>query len=63
MKTSSFSVNQYDSDGDIIDECVLIHMNNNTILRFSSLEYYVDFIDRLTEMKKEIIETWNECNK
>lgn len=50
---ASFSVNQYDNDGDIVDECILVHMGN-TILRFSTVNQLDSFAERLKSLSKEI---------
>lgn len=50
---ASFSVNQYDNDGDIVDECILVHMGN-TILRFSTVNQLDSFVQRLKSLSKEI---------
>lgn len=49
----SFSINQYDEDGDAFDECVLIHLDSvvsGLILRFDN----VADIDKLAQTLKII---------
>lgn len=52
-RNATFSVNQYDSDGDIVDECVLVHVGT-TILRFSTVAEVDAFIKRLEKISSEI---------
>ena len=49
----TFSVNRYDYEGDLLDECVLLHLGKNTIIRLEKDELQ-DLIDRLERIKKEI---------
>ncbi|RNB59477.1 hypothetical protein EDM57_04870 [Brevibacillus gelatini] len=50
---ATFSVNQYDKDGDVVDECVLVHIGT-TILRFSTVSQLDVFIERLQTISSEI---------
>ncbi|GIO36905.1 hypothetical protein J41TS12_17660 [Paenibacillus antibioticophila] len=50
---ASFSVNQYDNDGDVVDECILVHVGD-TILRFSTISQLDGFAERLQSLSKEI---------
>lgn len=52
-KNASFSVNHYDKDGDLIEECVLIHVGT-TILQFSTVSQLDGFIEQLTKISEEI---------
>ena len=52
-KNASFSVNHYDQDGDIVDECVLIHIGT-TILQLSTVSHLDSFIEQLQTISKEI---------
>jgi hypothetical protein len=54
MLNATFSVNQYDEDGDSFDECVLIHLNNGVILRFNDVNEVDQFAERLTKLTNEI---------
>lgn len=56
---ATFSVNQYDQDGDVVDECVLVHVGT-TILRFSTTKQLDDFVVQLQKISKEIKENYNE---
>lgn len=38
MITYSWSVNIYDSDGDVIEKCVLVHAGEDAILKFQDAE-------------------------
>jgi hypothetical protein len=53
----SFSVNQYDSDGDITDDCVLLHLDT-TILKLSNVKQLDVFIEQLQAISKEIKENY-----
>jgi hypothetical protein len=54
---ATFSINQYDKDGDTWDECVLVHVGT-TILRFSNVNQLDTFINRLQGISKEIKEEY-----
>lgn len=51
----TYSINQYDHDGDIYDNCILIHMDN-TILRFESVGDLKNFIDKLSICHNQILD-------
>ena len=53
----TFSVNLHDSDGDVYEECIMIHLGNGVILQFKNMDSYQRFIDSLNSMKSEIRET------
>jgi hypothetical protein len=52
-QNATFSVNHYDYEGDLIDDCVLIHLDS-TILKFSSVKQLDVFIEQLQKISKEI---------
>jgi hypothetical protein len=52
----SFSVNLHDYEGDVYEECIMVHLGNGVILQFKDLEAYEDFIARMVYMKAEIKE-------
>lgn len=54
----TFSVDQHDSDGDVYDECLLLHVDKNLIIRLerNGLD---DFINSLKIIKKELKENYN----
>lgn len=54
--TLTFSINQYDQDGDKFDDCILIYFNNNVILRFKSIEEYEEFVKKANNLIPEIKE-------
>jgi hypothetical protein len=54
-RNATFSVNQYDSDGDVVDDCVLVHLDA-TILKFSGVKQLDGFIEQLNKISKEIKE-------
>lgn len=49
-----FSVNQYDSDGDCFDECVLLQLDNGILLRFNGIEELKEFVDKTNKCIAEI---------
>lgn len=51
----SFAINQYDSDGDIADECILLYLDA-TILKLSGVKQLDVFIENLQLISKEIKE-------
>jgi hypothetical protein len=52
----SFSVNQYDYEGDKFDDCILIHIDKVMILRFENVDQLEKFSDDLKAATKEIKE-------
>lgn len=54
----TFSVDQHDSDGDVYDECLLLHVDKNLIIRLerNGLD---DFINSLKLIQKELKENYN----
>ena len=53
-KFLGFSTNLYDNDGDKYDECVLLHIDDDTILRFETIEQLEKFADDIKDMLEEI---------
>lgn len=51
-----FSVNQCDSDGDNWDKCIILHINENIMLRFSNTDEWVVFAENMLKMVAEINE-------
>ena len=60
MKKLTFSVNQCNHKGDVFDECILIHINDDCILRFNDITEYDKFILDLSKMRKEMGENIKE---
>lgn len=58
-----YSINQRDEDGDPFDTCVLIHIDNNIILRFKNYDKLSEFVDKLSNMKDEVRESWKMYNE
>jgi len=54
----TFSVNLYDEDGDIYQEGIFLHINENTILKLKSSDEMERFINRLENCLKEIRENY-----
>lgn len=40
---TSFSINLHDDDGDVYEKCILIHVNDTTILKFRNIQELEDF--------------------
>jgi hypothetical protein len=54
----SFSINQHDSDGDVYDQCVLLHCGDSTILRFENVEKLEQFCNAAKRCCDEINRDW-----
>jgi hypothetical protein len=52
----SFSVDLCDNEGDVYDECILIHVGESTIIKFSSFSEVVAFSSQLSGMLPELKE-------
>ncbi len=52
----TFSVNQHDSDGDVYDECILLHIGDALIIRLEK-DGLDNFIDSLNRIRNELRET------
>jgi hypothetical protein len=52
-----FSVNDYDSDGDLVDECIHLHFDDILILRIDR-NGIGDLIEKLQSIKNEIEENY-----
>lgn len=50
----TFSLNEYDYEGDLFDECLKIHIDDTFILRFDNVEKLDEFIGELNEISNEI---------
>lgn len=48
-----FSVDLRDKDGDVYEECILIHVDNRTILKFNSFLEVSDFSNQVGSLLKE----------
>jgi len=55
---ASFSVNLHDSDGDVYQECLLIHLENNVIIQLKNKKDLEELINKLAEIKKELDENY-----
>jgi hypothetical protein len=54
MKNVFFSINQYDKDGDAIDECILLHIGDDVILRLNGKEELDSLIEQLKNCQRQI---------
>ena len=52
-----WSVNLYDSDGDVNEKCVLVHAGEQTILKFKNSEELEDFAKEIFKSLHEMRET------
>ena len=55
----TFSIHEYDSDGDILDEGLFIHCEGIRIKIGDYLDSIDDLINQLQKIKKEILENYN----
>ena len=55
--TYSWSVNLYDSDGDVLEKCVLVHAGTDVILNFQDTEHLENFAKEILRSLPEIKET------
>ena len=53
-----FNINMYDQDGDVSDNCLLLHFDNTFILRLSDLKELDQVIKQLQDIKSEITENY-----
>ena len=52
----SFTLNQYDDEGDMWDECILLHIEGDTtIIRLKNIKDLEEMIEKLNSIKKEIL--------
>ena len=51
-----WSLNLHDRDGDVYDECLLVHVGEDTILKFTSVEELDAFADKIKGSIREIKE-------
>jgi hypothetical protein len=54
----NFSINDFDSDGDMSEAGVYLHFGNARIRVADTKEEFTDFIKRLQSMEKEIYENY-----
>ena len=59
MKTT-FSVNDYDADGDIVSDGIFLHFQSARIKVAKDITEYDDFIRHLESMRKEILANLQE---
>jgi hypothetical protein len=53
----SFSHNLKDSDGDVYDECLLVFIGNDTIIKFKDADELEAFANKILGSMKEIRES------
>lgn len=47
-------VNSYNNCGEMYEENIHLHLNNGTIISFSNIKEYNDFIEQMGSLKGEI---------
>lgn len=57
---ASFSVNLYDSDGDVYQKCLLLHLEDRCILKLKNKSDLEELIKHLNKIKKEIDENYGD---
>ena len=55
---ASFSVNLHDNDGDVYQECLLIHLEDKCILPLKNKADLEELIKHLNQIKKELDENY-----
>jgi hypothetical protein len=53
----TFSINRYDSDGDLVEECVTLNVGDNVSLHFKNVKELEEFAKNIKKMIPEIKET------
>jgi len=59
MKNITFSVNQYDNEGDLWDNKIMLYMGENLVIRLKDTNELQGMIRQLSKIKKEIKENYN----
>lgn len=54
--TYFWSTNLYDSDGDVYEECILVHAGEDAILKFQNVEHLETFAKEILRSLPEIKE-------
>lgn len=57
MDEIGFSINTYDSDGDLVTECIIIHYGQ-LMLKFDNVKQLIDFSAGVQKCVAEIISDW-----
>ncbi|MCP1159318.1 hypothetical protein [Bacillus infantis] len=58
FKEVTFSINEYDYEGDSFDDCIKIHIDETFTLRFDDIKKLDEFINKLSGISNEIRENW-----
>lgn len=53
-----FTKNIYDSDGDIVDECIVLHFGNDVMIKVKNITEIQTMIGNLNNIIEEIGETY-----
>ena len=59
MVSVAFSINLYDKDGDKFDDCLLLYIDDNLLLRLSDLKDLDNLIKQLQSIRNEVAENNN----
>lgn len=52
--TASYSINRYDRDGDLVEECIVIHVGDYAMIQFKDIADLESFSKDLIECIKQI---------
>ncbi|MBW4460511.1 MAG: hypothetical protein KME47_09760 [Nodosilinea sp. WJT8-NPBG4] len=58
MNNPKFSINTYDSDGDIVTEGIFLHFGDTSIKIATDIEGYDAFIEHLQKVRGELVESY-----
>jgi hypothetical protein len=59
----SFTLNLHDDEGDVYDNCLLLHFDKKTILKLDNIEELEDIIAVLQDIKTELNEKYGICSE
>lgn len=54
----SFSINEYDHEGDIVEKGIYIHFNNTRIKVADTIEEYEEFVNELKNITNELSDSY-----
>ena len=49
-----FSIDMHDNEGDVVDSCILLHINDTFILKLNNMSELDNTIKQLQDIRKEI---------
>jgi hypothetical protein len=62
MKTITYSVNEYDSNGDCIERGIAIWVDENIGIKFKNYDDFAEFVDSLEFLSSSIRAEWEYAN-